>query len=146
MANFPQFPYSGNQIILSSDRVMIHSKNDAIFLFGKAAVGISSTKTINLDAKQEIYLSSSKVYLGSAANKIDNYQPSVLGDNLTNELLELYSYLSNVAKILGKVNESNLASWVASMRSSANLLDSHINRRIIDIKNGYLKSKNVYNK
>ena len=145
--NFPQFPYSGNQIILSSDRVVLHSKKDAIFLFGKAAVGLSSTKTINLEAKEAIHISSPKVYLGpvySPGELSTDYQPTVLGNNLSEELLDLYTYLSSVAFLLSKVNESNLATWAPSMRYAAEILNSELNKKIINIKNGNLKSKNAY--
>lgn len=144
--NFPQFPYYGNQVILSSDRVVLHSKKDAIFLFGKAAVGLSSTGTVNMDAKKEVNISSPKVYLGNAAQRTEKYQPTVLGDNLSDELLELYSYLSSVAYLLSKVNETNLASWTPAMRNAAGILASELDKKIINIKNGYIKSKNVYTK
>ncbi len=57
----PVFPYKGNQLILTSDRVTLHAKNDAIFLFGKQAVGLSSTNTINLDAVNKVIVGLVKV-------------------------------------------------------------------------------------
>lgn len=140
----PEFPYKGNQIILSSDRVMLHSKSDAIFLFGKAAVGLSSTQTINLDAKEAIHASSQKIYLGDATRALDSFQPTILGTTMTKDLVELYSYLKMVADALKTVNESNLAAWAPAMRSAASILSDALNRRIINYPNGYLVSKNVY--
>ena len=57
----PVFPYKGNQLILTSDRVTIYSKNDAVFIFGKEAVSISSVKTINLDANEKILINCTKI-------------------------------------------------------------------------------------
>ncbi len=31
----PEFPYKGKQIIISSGRVIVHAKEDSVFLFGK---------------------------------------------------------------------------------------------------------------
>ena len=66
----PQFPYKGDQIILSSDRVLLHSKNDSVFLFGKQAVSLSSTKTINLDAIDKVLISTNKIELGNEAEAL----------------------------------------------------------------------------
>ena len=51
-----EFPFTGPQVILSSDRILLHSKKDAIILAGKRAVSLCSTETINLDAKEKIIL------------------------------------------------------------------------------------------
>ena len=51
-----EFPFTGPQVILSSDRILLHSKKDAIILAGKRAVSLCSTETINLDAKEKINL------------------------------------------------------------------------------------------
>jgi hypothetical protein len=57
--------YSGNHVIISSDRVTLHSKTDSIFLFGKQCVSLSSIGTINLDASSGIILETPSVRLGS---------------------------------------------------------------------------------
>lgn len=62
----PQFPFSKNQIILSSDRIVLHSKSDAIFLFGKGAVSLSSPNTVNIDAEEKVAVFSPRIELGSA--------------------------------------------------------------------------------
>ena len=83
----PQFPYKGNQVILTSDRVMIHSKNDAIFIFGKQAVSLSSPQTINLDASQKILLDSPKIELGHKAET--DGEPVILGKTFNRQLTQL---------------------------------------------------------
>ena len=50
MAYKPEFPYLGEQIIINSGRVILNSKDDSVFLFGKKAIGFSSAGTINFDA------------------------------------------------------------------------------------------------
>ena len=57
--------YSGNQVIISSERITLHSKTDSIFLFGKTSVSLSSIGTVNIDSPSAIILDTSKVLLGS---------------------------------------------------------------------------------
>ena len=80
----PQFPYKGNQIIISSGRVVVHAKDDAVFILGKQAVGISSPKTINLDSNEKILLNCSKIELGYKAES--QGEPIILGKTFTREL------------------------------------------------------------
>jgi len=82
----PVFPYKGNQLILTSERVTIHSKTDAIFLFGKQAVSLSSTNTINLDASNKIILAGPVIELGNKAKDLG--EPIVLGDTLTTRMAQ----------------------------------------------------------
>mgnify|MGYP006290366579 CR=1 FL=1 len=93
----PQFPFLGNQIILSSDRIMLHSKSDGIFLFGKGAVSLSSPQTINLDSKEKVLVYSPSIELGNGAN-----DPVVKGYELTVILLQLLLKLDIAAIALGK--------------------------------------------
>ena len=60
----PKFPYDGNQLILTSDRIMAHSKNDGIFLFGNKMIALSSIQTINLDANEKILLDNALKLIG----------------------------------------------------------------------------------
>ena len=87
----PVFPYKGNQLILTSDRVTLHSKTDAIFLFGKEAVSLSSVKTINLDSKEKILLDSKIIELGPKAQTLG--EPIILGETFTTQLILLLNNL-----------------------------------------------------
>ena len=91
-----EFPFTGPQVILSSDRILLHSKKDAIILAGKRAVSLCSTETINLDAKE-------KIILDSPFTTIENLNDRTLGllksqiiqsnnfnDRIKNQHQELY--------------------------------------------------------
>jgi len=84
----PVFPYKGNQLILSSERVTLHAKNDAIFLFGKKAVGLSSTNTINLDASNKVIVAAPVIELGNKAESL-NSAGSLLAQTATRLSQEL---------------------------------------------------------
>lgn len=101
----PIFPYTGDQIILSSDRVLLHSKKDSIFLFGKQAVSLSSTKTINLDANDKVLIYTNKIELGNEAEALG--EPLVLGRTLNTQLLVFLRVLETIGAQLANVSSTN---------------------------------------
>jgi len=98
------FPYNKAQIILSSDRVLLHSKKDAIILAGKRAVSICSTETINLDAKEKILLDCDIIELGHKAQVLG--ENVVLGRTLVNQLKNFCIVLQSVGQQMSRVAES----------------------------------------
>jgi hypothetical protein len=117
----PQFPFRGNQIILSSDRVMLHSKSDAIFLFGKEAVSLSSTKTVNLDATEGILLDSQVVELGSKARALG--QPVILGFSFNRQMVLMAKKIANAGLLLSQVSESDLGGSMQAIASAGQILN-----------------------
>ena len=138
----PQFPYKGNQLILTSDRVMIHSKNDAIFIFGKQAVSLSSPQTINLDATQKVLIDSPKIELGHKA-EIDG-DPLVLGRKLNSILSAILLTLLQSSVLLKQVSETNLGASMESIRDAADILYNTSEDLKIAIDNNYILSKNTF--
>ena len=138
----PQFPYKGNQVILSSDRVMLHSKNDAIFIFGKQAVSLSSPQTINLDATQKVLIDSPKIELGHKA-EIDG-DPLVLGKKLNGILSAILLSLLQSSVLLKQVSETNLGASMESIRDAADILYNISEDLKIAIDNNYILSKNTF--
>ena len=98
----PQFPYLGNQCIITSDRVTLHSRKDGIYLFGKATVCLSSTGTINIESNEALKISAPIIELG--LNARDLGQPLVLGLELSELLDELIQALQVVAVALSKAD------------------------------------------
>ena len=116
----PVFPYKGNQLILTSDRVTIHSKNDAVFIFGKEAISISSVKTINLDANEKILINCAKIELGSKAET--EGEPVILGDKLNSQLKGLIDGLTTSAILMKQVSAGNLGVSMEVIRQAADIL------------------------
>lgn len=140
----PVFPYKGNQVILTSDRVTLHSKTDAIFLFGKQAVSLSSTKTINLDAIEKVLIDCSKIELGHKAET--EGEPVILGDKLNNQLKGLIDGLTTAAVLLKQVSTSNLGVSMESIRQAADILYDACEEANAYIKNKTILSKNTFTK
>jgi hypothetical protein len=102
----PQVPYVENQAIITSGRVIIHSYDDFIFLFGKKGVAISSPSTFTVDANERTILASPKIELGYQAEK--NGQPVLLGRSTVQQLSSLLDAIENLSKALNKMSEKGL--------------------------------------
>ena len=116
----PVFPYKGDQIILSSERVLLHSKTDAIFLFGKEAVSLSSTKTINLDAVDKVLLDTKIIELGSKAQALG--EPTILGRSMVTQLSVLLANLEQAGNKLGVVSSEDLGASMQKIREAGQLI------------------------
>lgn len=121
----PKFPYRGDQLILSSNRIILHSKEDAVFIFGKAAIGLSSTKTINLDSNEKILIACNKIELGYKAES--DGQPLVLGNELNKQLVDLLNQLSLAGDQLKLANSTNLGLAMIAVHSAGEKISSACN-------------------
>lgn len=126
----PQFPYTGSQAIVSSDRVTLYSKKDGVFLFGKTTIGLSSPNTINIDSREKVLVFSPKIELGSQAN-----QQVILGNRMVNDLTEVFIDLKFLCDALSRLNETNFSATVPFIRSSAEKLSKRLNDKLINLPN-----------
>ena len=116
----PEFPYKGDQVIISSGRATLHSKDDFIFLFGKKGVSISSPATFTIDANEKTVIASPIIELGLRAAL--EGEPVMLGNKTAFQLGQLLDTLSDLAKGLTALNESNLAGAIPQIVASAQIL------------------------
>ena len=131
MADYkPDFPYLGEQIIINSGRVILNSKDDSVFLFGKKAIGFSSAGTINFDADDSIIVNAPKIYLGLGAN-----EPLVKGTQLTIMLEDILDALRVLSAQLSGTKDSNGVGITNIITASDSLNKSvgRIKSRIKDI-------------
>jgi hypothetical protein len=122
----PVFPYKGDQIILSSERVLLHSKTDAIFIFGKEAVSLSSTKTINLDAVDKVLLDTKIIELGTKAQVLG--EPAVLGRSMVTQLSVLLANLEQAGNKLSVVSSEDLGASMQKIREAGQLISKESGR------------------
>jgi hypothetical protein len=135
--------YSGNQVILNSGRLVFNAKDDSIILGAKKSIHLTSNTSVNIDATNQVAISSPKVYLGSAEGiEGTQLQSLVLGENLNTVLGEIASFLGtlNIAfQTATDVTGAPIASLL-SIASDAEVLGKSI-KNIVDGKN--LLSKQV---
>ncbi len=118
----PQFPYIGNQIVVSSGRVLLHSKSDAVFIFGKQGVGISTPATLNIDAPERVIVHSDKIELGLRAET--EGEPLLKGTTTLKQLSDLLDVIVNMGDALEKMAVEGLPSAVPAIKiSGGNMRD-----------------------
>jgi hypothetical protein len=98
----PLFPYNKEQLIISSGRVSINSKDDSIFLFANKSISFSSNEGIHFNTNKNIILNGNKIQLGLNAT-----EPLVKGKQLYNLLDRLLNDLENVGEQLNLSIDSN---------------------------------------
>lgn len=126
----PVFPYLGEQIIINSGRVILNSKEDSVFLFGKKAIGFSSAGTINFDADESVIINTPKLYLGLGAE-----EPLVKGTQLSIMLEDILDALNILSSQLENTKDSNGAYLTNIITASDSLSKSvgKIKSRLKDI-------------
>jgi hypothetical protein len=131
MADYkPDFPYLGEQIIINSGRVILNSKDDSVFLFGKKAIGFSSAGTINFDADEAIIMNTPKLYLG-----LDAKEPLVKGTQLTIMLDDILDALKVLSSQLKNTQDSN-GVFITNIITASDSLEKSVGRikgRVKDI-------------
>ena len=121
--------FAGNQILLSSGRLVFNAKNDHILLSADKSIHLSANTSLNLDtgdqivltansAKSKITLVSDKIYLGQSESPgAEGYpgaslQSLVLGEDLIQALNSIYLMLR---KIQEAMKNSNIPSDIGSL-------------------------------
>jgi len=118
----PQFPYTGDQAIISSGRVVHHSYDDFIFLFGKKGVSLSSPATFTVDANERTIISSPKIELGYQAEK--NGDPVLLGRKTVEQLGNLLDAVKALSDALAKISEKELEKSIPGIVNTSKFLSS----------------------
>ena len=94
--------FNGNQIVINSDRVLLNSKEDSIFLTSKKDLAVSTGGDVHINvgpsnggSGNAYVVNSPKILLG-----INKTQPVPKGDNLSEFNRQLLQALNNLATSL----------------------------------------------
>jgi len=118
----PSFPYKGNQVIISSGRVVAHSNDDFIFLFGKKGIGLSTNATVNLDVGERVIINSPKIELGYLAEAIG--EPLLKGATTVEQLKRLISALINLSDSLSTLSATQPEIAISLIVGDAKILSN----------------------
>ena len=116
----PQFPYLGNQAIISSGRVVAHSKEDFIFLFGKKGVSVSSPSSFTVDAEERTIITSPKIELGYQAEA--GGESVLLGNSTVEQLSFLLDAIQNFSDALAEISAEEPETAIAKIVQTATVL------------------------
>jgi hypothetical protein len=83
--------YAGNQILITSERILLNSRQNELIGFSKKGVGFSTDGFISLDAKKIVETESSRINLG-----LNAVSPALLGDKTMMWMKKLCDILVNV--------------------------------------------------
>lgn len=116
----PEFPYLGNQVLISSGRVTVHSYDDFIFLFGKKGVAISTPATLTVDASERTILASPKIELGYRAEEVG--EPLLLGNSTVTQIGYLLDAIKNMSDALNKLSAEEPETAIAAIKQTTTVL------------------------
>lgn len=136
----PTFPFTGPQIILTSDRIVLHSRGDSIFLFGKNAIGLSSPGRINIDTATGTTINAPEIELGLSAKQ--KGQPVTKADSLVDLLDQLIKDLTTTADALSHLSDTNFQQSVIDVVARASKLKGTCTQ--VRSKLSTVKSKTTY--
>jgi len=114
----PEFPYSGNQIIIDSGRIHLNAKDDMAFILAKKSIGLSSPGSINIDTNSTFVVNARKIKLGIGP---DAEHPLVFGDELFGLLVEFGTLLLNASNELKTAQDSTGTKITANVTAAASL-------------------------
>ncbi len=83
--------YAGNQILISSERIILNARENELIGFSKKGIGFSTESVISLDAKNVVETESKRINLG-----INALSPALLGDKTMLWLKDLCSALTSL--------------------------------------------------
>lgn len=123
------------QIILNSDRVILNAKTDSVLISGEKSVGLSSNKSINLEAEQ-VYIDGIDIRLGGS-----NAKESVLLGDKTTQLLEII--IKEIINISEKLQSPALSRIDPTLLPVASIASTNLNKvlkQLDSIKSNFVKT------
>lgn len=115
----PAFPYTGDQVIIGSGRLVFHAKDDTAFIFAKKSISLSTTGSLHINANDGTHINSKQIQLGLNAQ-----ERVIKGDTAVDSLRRLYTAIDNFAVAIGGLSETKLAeSLIPVQYASQNLSD-----------------------
>ena len=118
----PQFPYTGNQAIITSGGVLIHSYDDFIFVLGKKGVAISSPATFTVDANERTIIASPKIELGYQAEIVG--EPIMLGKTTAQQLGRLLDAIEALSNALNGLKIGQVDTAIPVIVQTSKVLSS----------------------
>ena len=105
----------GNQIFISTDRIVLNAKQNEILLYANKSISGVSNNSITFDAKTNFLVDAPEIKLGK-----DSIEPMVLGNKLVDALTKLINALPQLlyyqAHIGGSPGEAKLNQLKANIR------------------------------
>ena len=115
--------YSGNQLIVSSGRLVFNSTTDHILLSAKKTINLNAITSVNIDAPDTI-IQSNNIYLGSK----DATQPVLLGNTTVQLLNQLITNLNAFMNICSTAVSTAPGSPLGPLNMAASQMITTLNQ------------------
>ena len=138
--SYKQSQYAGNQILISSERIILNARENELIGFSKRGVGFSSEGSISLDGKKFVEAEAKRINLG-----VDAISPALLGDKTMVWLNKLCSLLTElIDTIVGATYPTSLGPTTGPPLNMSKFLSISSNIDEIKDKIDTLKSNLVF--
>ena len=97
--------YLGDQIVISSGRVYLNAKTESVLLSANRSVGLLGAQ-VHLDATETVNIEAPTIKLTGESLDPSLRKSAVKGEDLTDELTQLYKHLQNLSATLGAMAAS----------------------------------------
>ena len=116
----PIFPYTGDQIIGTSGRVLLHAQDDSVMLFGKKSIALSSLGTLNFDVSEGLIVNAPKIELGLQAERFG--EPVLLGKSTVLLVTRMLNMLIPIANALNNISETELETVIPELVKASKIV------------------------
>jgi hypothetical protein len=110
--------YSGNQMLLHSDRIILNSKFDDIYLSSIQDIHIGTGRHLTISTNEDFIIESRRVFLGNPLfeqndDRVDRYFQGLQADDASQRMQpmilgqELYIFLKEFTEIMSKLTTGN---------------------------------------
>jgi hypothetical protein len=130
--------YSGNQLIVSSGRLVFNSTTDHILLSAKKTINLNAITSVNIDATDTI-IQSNNIYLGSK----DATQPVLLGNTTVQLLNQLITSLNGFMSVCSLTVGTSPGVYISALGTAASQMMTTLNQlqaNLEDTKSKYVKT------
>lgn len=90
--------YTGHQQIITSDRVIINAKEDAVFILAKETIGFSVGGSFHVNTGDEVIVNAPRIQLGLSTN--GKLEPIAKGESTEQVMNDILSALSSFSSQL----------------------------------------------
>jgi len=133
-----EFPYKGNQALITSDRVMLYSKKEHVLLYARKNVGIAAINDITLNSANTL-VTSDKILLGDAFVT----EQAMLGNVFTKQLVRMLESIFEASTLLKGASTTNPGAAAMSIRAAGIKMEESTQIMINYLNNKYHLSKIV---
>lgn len=144
MSFIPFISYNKNQIILNSDRLLLNSKDDSIFLISNKTISLSANESVHInigekgsrDQSKKLVVNSPKIEFGlSSKGRLEPIAKGETTEDIFNEILSALSTFSSGLQSAAGIGSGviNLAQINASSQALSLRLKT-IKQKVVNIK------------